>query len=221
MPRSLKHHWQHLRRQPCSVSGHSSNVHPADSYVATRTRSHRHLNNGMQNRKLSHITTVLTLHFPAPQTAPLYTGTCDIHAHLIQTLLRHGHLSECYQRFVPSKTPYCPCDSTTIQTSSHILRNCPLHEDVCPHIRQVSPALNLQIIPTTFRSSPPREKDSQHSPASWQALPLSQNLVTETSVTTCPSREAPYMPVSALQGPPSSIGGEQEAASLVDAPPNA
>ncbi|PCH41828.1 glycosyltransferase family 5 protein [Wolfiporia cocos MD-104 SS10] len=78
-----------------------------------------------------------------------FIGACDVHARLVQTLLGHGHFGKYYQRFVPTESPYCPCGGTTVQTRSHILRDCPLHDDARIHLRQVSPALNLQTILTT------------------------------------------------------------------------
>ncbi|CAG4939333.1 unnamed protein product [Parnassius apollo] len=64
---------------------------------------------------------------------------------LTQALTGHGYHKEYLHRFKIAADPFCPCDNTTTQTLTHLLRECPRfeynrlrHEMLCSNLR-ISP----------------------------------------------------------------------------------
>ncbi|KAG8704497.1 hypothetical protein FRC09_003495 [Ceratobasidium sp. 395] len=67
------------------------------------------------------------------------------HCRLFQVILGHAFYGEFYPRFIGKKKktedppdPSCPCDNTTSQSISHILIECPLHNDARIALRKAS-----------------------------------------------------------------------------------
>ncbi|KAG8687973.1 hypothetical protein FRC11_006277, partial [Ceratobasidium sp. 423] len=78
---------------------------------------------------------------------PSYVYTLDpsrgVHTRFNQLILGHGFFGEYYRRFVPTENVGCPCGNVSVQSASHILRDCPLHTEARVRLRKASLFLSL------------------------------------------------------------------------------
>ncbi|KAF8595036.1 hypothetical protein BDV93DRAFT_404767, partial [Ceratobasidium sp. AG-I] len=70
----------------------------------------------------------------------------SIHTRLIQVIIGHGFFGEYYSRFVPSEEVGCQCEGSPLQTSRHLLLDCPKLDVPRMHLRKVSKYLLLKDI---------------------------------------------------------------------------
>jgi hypothetical protein len=80
-----------------------------------------------------------------------YGGPRHVHTRIVQTILGHGFTGEFYQRFLPNLPSECPCGTVMTQTRSHILADCPDHEEHRGILAAASQDLSTPILLGTFK----------------------------------------------------------------------
>jgi hypothetical protein len=69
----------------------------------------------------------------------------DVQSRVIQSITGHGHIGDCYARFVPTEPSSCPCGEP-LQTRDHILTDCDLHNDHRHILHKACPTLSTSFI---------------------------------------------------------------------------
>jgi ribonuclease HI len=73
------------------------------------------------------------------------SGPRDVQSRVIHTITGHGHIGAYYARFVPAKTPSCPCGEA-LQTREHILTECNLHDASRHILHKACPTLSTALL---------------------------------------------------------------------------
>jgi ribonuclease HI len=80
-----------------------------------------------------------------------YGGPRHVHTRVVQTILGHGFTGEFYQRFLPNLPSECPCGTVMTQTRSHILAECPEHEEHRDILASATQDLSIPILLGTLK----------------------------------------------------------------------
>jgi hypothetical protein len=78
------------------------------------------------------------------------SGSQNIQLQVIHTITGHGHIRAYYARFVPTKSPSCPCGKE-IQMHEHVLTDCDLHDASWHILHKACPTLSTALLLGTHK----------------------------------------------------------------------